>query len=339
MKTEVHYPDEFDEALSETTRPGEEIHLRSGVGYVTQGNWLAQTRPWANLAAGVALIGNGATVSLRNPFTAPEGIQRANRDVNLLWGAGDNTIRDLTMDGSQAGANLHVGGIRILGPADISNVEVRGLRGTWNGVGTLHKEIEVFGLVVLGGATPSKVNNFRIANCAPNAYVSGVFLVNNAEGSVLNIDLGARNWFGISAGERVKFYNVSVTGARVVLYNDTGPTDRVSVSNLFAVGAETLLSMVSVDGTRKGHIAIRDSEVELVGDAAGEARIVELVDKTPTMNAPLGHVLLSDVTVTSVAKRIHAAPFLGLGVQPVVFDNCKLPANLQSTAKAVINNA
>lgn len=321
MKVEVRYPDEFDEALRETTRAGEEIHLRSGVGYVTAGNWTVLDSPWCNLARGVSIFGNGATLSLRNPV----GADRPDRDVNLIWGAGDNLIHDLTFDGSQAGAGLHVGGIRILGRYDIKNVEVRGLRGTWNGVGTLHKEIEVFPFVGFGpGGT---VQNFRVRNCSPNSYVSGVYLVKGGYARDLDIDLGGGNWFALSGGEDCTFRRAKIRGAKIVLYNDTGPTDKILLDEIDAEGAVTVVSLVTTDGSAKGHVAIRDSTFSLTPDAAGDARLVERIDKSTTPRFRFSHVLFSGCDIASTASRTHAAPTVG-AADPVIFDGCMLPENL-----------
>jgi hypothetical protein len=239
---------------------------------VTDGNWAFPN--YRTLATGVTLDMTGATLMFsQTPVTTTNGTPRPSKDLNILWGGGDNTIIGGTFDATPP-PGWCGGGLRFSGKYRVSGTTIIGLKGSWE---TL---VEVFAISSEGATDGSKVDTCVVRDVAPNAYVSGIYLggtvqpEQGTDGSrvvACTVDLGAKNQHAYAATYKTTLVQCSGTGGRYGLYADTGDMTALA-KNCDLSGTYAAVSSV---GTARVTRRIMLEECALRGE-----RGVEWFDKT-----------------------------------------------------------
>lgn len=299
-------PNGLDRAFSVARSPGDRIVARNG-RFVTKGNWGFPS--YCHLAQGVSLDLTGSTLSfdvIANITTQVDGITRPDKDLNILWGAGDNTITGGTFNATPPNG-WYGGGLRFLGKYTISNVLITGLKGSWTqplaGGGT---GVEVFAISSQGLTDQSSVSNVTVKDVAPNAYVSGIYIgatqsPTTVVGSTVSscfVDLGSQNMFAYSSTLKTTFTSCTGYGGSYGLYTDTGDMNAIARSCTLR-GTHAAISSVGVGACNRYVAALN---CNLTGE-----RCVEWWDKTQSADNMVGGVTVTDSQIDSTYTASVAA--------------------------------
>lgn len=352
MKITLLPNDDFDKALAVNREPGTEFVLIAGATYKTKGNWYYPD--WCHLGTGCKLYGNGARLVLdtANAVRSVNNVVRPDRDLNVLWTGRNVVVENLIIDGNEASLVNATDlsktwfvtcGIRTTGKASITNVTVENIRGTYNGVATLNKEIESFGILVTGPDGGSTITNCIVQNCPENSYISAIYSghvgPNVAKNIISNckINIGKNNWFGYGANCNVYVSNSEIiNGPRMAIYNDTDITDNVVVDNCKFANIEKLISMIIPPGVNfpKKNFKIRNTTASFVSGAA--RHLIEYWDKNAdaaSVKRQFGPTLLENVTVTLAdpTTKLYVAT-VGSDLRPIMVVDCNIPVTLENMA-------
>jgi hypothetical protein len=302
---------ELDAAFA-AAKAGDVIELGPGI-HRTMGNYAAgQSRGWCQLAAGVRVVGAGSrkTIIQLHPDARTATLaQRPDRDTNVLWGNVDISISGITFDANYRHLpECHVGGLRFHGRYELEDVRVIGLHGSWQAPKTLTKEIEVFAVSSVGNSGGSRLEKVTVGEVAPSAYVSGIFVGSTVEVSEASkvsdclVELGSGNQFGYSANRRVSFWNCVSTGGRYGFYNDTGPTQDVTLDQCDLSGSHAAVSLIAKapDGVR--------SAVRVLRSRIRGGRGIEVWDRTNTAIAAEALLDSCDIDVDYITAVANSGP-------------------------------
>lgn len=272
---------------------GDVIELEAGV-YETAGNWgFGTSRQWCQLQPGVRLVGAGADRTIIRLSSGADrssdlGV-RPDRDLNLLWAGAGCRVSGITFDGNErrfVATNgqpaWYVSGLRFHGRYQLEDVEVVGLRGTWEDRAANQKSIEVFGVSSQGDTGGSRLTHVRVRDVSASAYVSGIYLGATPPTSGPSLvhgcsaDLGDGNQFSFSASSEVTFVGCDGRGGKYGFYNDTGPTTGVVLADCRLSGSWAAISLVAQQA--------RDfrTRFRVRGGFMDGPRLVEIVDATGT---------------------------------------------------------
>lgn len=283
--------DQLDRAFA-ASGDGDTIILGSGT-YTTRGNWAAgSARGWCQVGR-VRIVGIGSEhtrILLKDPVLSADGVQRPDRDLNVLWASGSLTLQGVHLDGDYASyPGWYVGGLRVRGaPYELHDVRITGLRGSWNDPATITKEIEVFAVSSQGATAGSYLDRVHVHDVAPDAYVSGIYGGggNDGSGSTVcdcHVDLGGANQFAFASNPGWKFRDCRGQGSKYGFYNDTG----AGRSELFGCHLRASYSAITLIGGV-------DTDVRYVvasGCRLDSPRAIELIDRSPGQNLPAAALL------------------------------------------------
>lgn len=351
MKITLTPTDDFDKALAVNREPGTEFVLTQGT-YKTRGNWYFND--WMHLAPGCKLFGNNSTLMLDPSLSVKnvKGVVRPDRDLHVLWTGANTTVENLTIDGNEAAfvnttdpANTWfvATGLRSYGKLNANNIVVQNIRGTYSGINTLSKEIEAFGISVVGTDGGSTISGCTVQNCPENSYVSAISaghvgptvaktIVTNCK-----INVGKTNWFGFGLNQNVHIFNCEIiNGPRMALYNDTHITDGCIIENCKFSNIEKLISLIIPpgDSNYKRNVKIKDC---MVGFAAGSTRhLVELWDQNSnavSVKRQLGPIFIQNtpITLADSTTKLYVAT-VGSDIRPIVITDCSIPVILENMA-------
>lgn len=255
--------DDFDAAL-EMVKPGDVIRLQPG-RHTTRGNWAH--RNYGTTFSGIRLEGVRAEtgevpiLALQDPVTSWLGVERPDRDLNILWLGNECSVSDLHLDCScPSHPDWCVGGIRFYGKFRLADCIITSLRGTAG-------KFEVFGVSSWGNTGGSQVIRVAVQDVKPSSYVSGIFLggtVKTRETSTVQscwVDLGSGNWFCYAANFSTVVTECSGQGAEAWFHNDFGETENVVLRGGSGTANEAVIRLVTTqDGIRQ--LAAFDMKVE-----------------------------------------------------------------------------
>jgi hypothetical protein len=274
-----------------TAKAGDVIVLGAGT-YPTKGNWAAGAeRAWCQVDS-VRIIGQGSErtrILLKDPVKEADGVERPDKDLNVLWARGNFELEGVHLDGdyhNQGG--WYVGGLRVRdGRYTLNDVRITGLRGSWDDPATQNKQIEVFGVSSQGNTSRSYLERVRVDDVASDSYVSGIYGGGDfgCKGSICtdcSVDLGGNNQFSYACNPGWTFRDCRGEGTKYGMYNDTGPTG-VSLHDCRITASYAAVSMVAKVETDFRYAKVNNCELVA-------PRAIELVDDS--QSGILSYVLL-----------------------------------------------
>jgi len=284
-------PGDLDRAMMMMRSPGDVILAQNGQ-FTTVGNW--GFPDFRSLAKGVSLNATGSRISFSAAYQGSAGgVPRPAKDLNILWGAGDNTVIGGSWDCTPP-AGWFGGGLRFSGKFSLSGATVSGLKGDWAFSGPGFTGVEVFAVSGEGATGGSAVENCKVLGVSPNAYVSGIYLGatedNGIPSMVMNCDVDIRfdNQHAYAATYLTRFVDCKGRGGKYGFYTDTGACI-ARLQRCELQGSWAAISMVGVGLVRRSVVA---EECKLVG-----GRGVEWWDKTPGSASMDGGVMVSSCDI------------------------------------------
>lgn len=237
MIVRISKPKDLDRALRLAREPGDVIVADEGLPLETRGPWSFPEVGYIPLAPQVTLDVRGSSVTLTDPETKTNGKPRVDRDLELFrFGAGATILGGHWNGNHAAFPDWYVSGLRCIGGGDyhVEGLDIVGLRGAYK-TDTPLGAVEVFAISNQGRPGNFVIANCRVHDCAPNAYVSGIFPggsePSDKQGQVSNcdVDLSNDNWFAFSAsgesyGKPTVVFRGCTGSARRGFHNDTGST-------------------------------------------------------------------------------------------------------------------
>lgn len=310
-------PSELDRAFLLARSPGDVITARGG-NFTTKGNWGFPN--YCHLASGVTLDFTDSTLkfdTLANLTTQTGGVTRPDKDLNILWGEGNNTIIGGKFDATPP-AGWYGGGLRFSGVYKVSGSTIVGLKGSWAA------NVEVFAVSSQGNTDGSIVENVTVKEVAQDSYVSGIYVgatvypVTVAPSVVTNcnVDLGFNNQFAYSSTRKTVFTNCVGSGVKYGLYTDTRDMVAVLIGCKLTASWAAISSIGMASTTRM----VSATNCELTGE-----RGIEWWDKTGTADVMVGGVVISASTLNS---KYTATVLAKKGNLSIVTTNILQPVNL-----------
>jgi hypothetical protein len=344
----IHVGPEFPlaEAFKEQRRPGTLFQVQPGV-HLLPGVW-AYDR-WVAMESGCDIVGQGESPTEVRLRLSPDaertwaGAPQGDRSLNPLWVGKGCRVENLTIDGNESAfraSDWYVpSGLRSIGGGlTARRLRITGLRGAYSAPGTKAGAIEAFGISTeQDTAGGNIIEDIEFDGIPANSYFSAVYVGSQrgAQGETpersvvrrVRSQVGRGNWFLIAAGVNVEFEDISGSGHRIAVYNDTVSTEEITIRRLTATGISKALSLVDKDGTDKAGIRVEDSEFTFAGQDRRYA--VELWDQsgTPERASVLGFISFRGCRFLSAGRT----PFYGLSVAArgyagVEFLDCQIPA-------------
>lgn len=338
--------DDLDKVLLSNREPNTEFVLTTGV-YKTKGNWYYPD--WTHLASNCKLYGNNSTIILSDAaIKSVNNVVRPDRDLNVFWAGANTYIENVTFDGNESIFNnadpskawFVTSGLRTSGKSTILNVTIQNIRGTYNGVNTLTKEIESFGISVYGTDGGSTIINCTVQNCPENSYISAIsagHVGTNCSKTIVSnckVNIGKTNWFGYGINCNVNISNCEITaGPRIAIYNDTDNVDNAYIENCKFSNVDKLVSIITPAGSNayKRNIKIKDTNVSF--NQGATRHLIEMWDQNNDTNKrQIGPILLQNVNVSQdVATKLYVAT-VGNDIRPITIVDCNLPYGIENLA-------
>lgn len=336
--------DNFDKALSLVREPGTEFVLKKDETYKTSGNW---GFPDYTSAAPSILHGEGARLLLSNPVRSWNGAERKDRDLGVLWCAHGAVVENLEIDGDEKrfrnadpGKEWYVAqGLWGRGTITARNVTVRGIRGAYNAPNTLSNSVEAFAFGSQDNNGGSIFEECRVVDCPENSYVSCFQIGHDniaANRSIVKnctIDIGKNNWFGFGVNCNVDIDNCTIKGGvQNAVYNDTGRTNNIRITNSSFSNIDKALSLIVPNGhpANKTGVIFRNSR--FVFNSGAERHLAELWDKNVGAESIMGGVYFVDseaVCLDNTTKLYVACA--GRELREVVLVNTKTNVQIVNT--------